>query len=257
MIAAGIRFPVFASLATAISPISSTDIAALSRRKLPFVLLVPSLGSITTGALAVANAQNGRVLIFEECLLFAPSPGDGLVPSQPAAALFASEIATLGAGQATKIGPVMPLPADADWPMLTVTFIADEVVSIRYGSHAPRRIEPDDLGMKDRKTGKAARQWRLLQICAALNGALPRTLPVQTVGGKRVSSNLIRTLADVQRGYERQRQLMAASLKARFGIDQEPFSLESDCLRARFLIDASGLRQGRADQRDRNFGDDD
>ena len=42
-----------------------------------------------------------------------------------------------------------------------------------------------------------------------------------------------------------------------FGIDDDPFTAEDDCYAARFLVDASALRQGRADQRDRNFVDDD
>ena len=42
-----------------------------------------------------------------------------------------------------------------------------------------------------------------------------------------------------------------------FQIDGDPFVVRDDCFEAQFTVDASGLKQGRADQRERNFADDD
>ena len=67
---------------------------------------------------------------------------------------------------------------------------------------------------------------------------------------------MIRALNEFERGYDRQRQLLAAALKARFGIEEDPFALGDDCFEAQFTIDARGLKQGRADQRERDFAGD-
>jgi hypothetical protein len=255
-IAAGsLGFPVFACLQIGGRPISTSDLADLGRRNLPYVIIVSSLESVATQAHAVARGQRGRVITFGECLQFASTPNAGLVPCVPPLALFAPEIAALTTGAETRTRSVMSLPADAKWSELQFTFIADEVLNVRYRNQPSKRIEPDQLGMKDRKSGKATRQWRLLQLCAGLEGALPRSFPVQTIRGERPNGRVVRALADFQSGYARQRQLLASALKARFGIDQDPFSASEDCYEARFLLDANGLKQGRADQRNRNFGE--
>ena len=256
-IAAGVGFPVFACLKSELAPLSAADMAALGRRNLPFVLLVPSLGAMTTDALAAAFGRDGRVLTFEECLQFASPPATGLASSMPPERIFAPEIARLKVGQEPDVKPVMLLPADAKWSDLKFKFAADEVLNVSYRKAPAKRIEPDLLGMKDGRTGKATRQWRLLRLCVGFEGALPRSFPVTTLRGQRLAGAMMKQLDQVKTGYDRQRQLLAKSLIARFGINQDPFTASDDCYDAGFLVDASGLKQGRADQRNRNFAEDD
>lgn len=254
-ISAGRGFPVFASLSGWQSPVSAADVLDLGRRDLPFVLLVASLSVIDTAAISVIRGMRGRVLTYEECLQF--SRNKGLEAVAPPATIFAPEIGLMTDIEDEPVKPVMDLPAGAKWRHLKFAFISAEVINVSYRKHPAKRIEPDLLGMKDLRNGRATRQWRLLLICAALGGALPRSFPIQTIKGRSPSGDMIKALNKVERGYDRQRQLLVAALKARFGIDEEPFTPTEDCYEAEFIVDASGLKQGVADQRDRNFVEDD
>lgn len=256
-IAAGRSFPVFAALTSPRAPLSRADVLDIDRRNLPFVLLVTSLGAIDPDVSAFLAARQGRVLTWAECLHFALAPRKGFVAAMPLVDLFAPEIAALANAGDVAQRPVMTLPANARWSDLRFAFREEAVLNVSYLGQAPARLEPDQIGMRDERNGKPNRQWRLLLVCAALGGALPRSFPISTIKGRRPASDIVRILGQFQRGYEKQRQLLAAALRERFGIDEDPFSGADDCYEARFLVDASSLKQGRSDQRDRNFADDD
>mgnify|MGYP000029336829 FL=1 len=256
-IAAGRSFPVFAALTSPGAPLGRADVLDLDRRNLPFVLLVTSLGAIDPDVPAFLAARRGRVLTWAECLDFAPPPRKGFVAAMPVADLFAPEIAALTDAGDVVQHPVMTLPANARWSDLRFAFREEAVLNVSYLGQTPARLEPDQIGMRDERNGRPNRQWRLLLVCAALGGALPRSFPISTIRGRRPSRDVVAILGEFERGYDRQRQLLAAALRAQFGIDDDPFTAEDDCYAARFLVDASALRQGRADQRDRNFVDDD
>lgn len=256
-IAAGRSFPVFAALTSPRAPLGRADVLDLDRRNLPFVLLVTSLGAIDPDVPAFLAARQGRVLTWAECLHFALAPRKGFVAAVPLVDLFAPEIAALADASDVVQRPVMTLPANARWSDLRFAVREEAVLNVSYLGQAPARLEPDQIGMRDERNGKPNRQWRLLLVCAALGGALPRSFPISTIKGRRPASDIVRILGQFQRGYEKQRQLLAAALRERFGIDQDPFSGADDCYEARFLVDASSLKQGRSDQRDRNFAEDD
>jgi len=256
-IAAGRSFPVFAALASPRAPLSRADVLELDRRNLPFILLVTSLRAIDPDVAAFLRVRKGRVLTYAECLDFAATPRKGFVPVMPLIDLFAPEIAAL-----TDVGdilqrPVIALPANARWPNLRFIFREQAVLNVSYLGQTPLRLEPDQIGMRDQRNGKPNRQWRLLMVCAALDGALPRSFPVSTINGRRPASHILRILDEFKRGYDKQRQTLTATLREKFGIEDDPFLVRDDCFEAQFLVDAQGLRQGQSDQRQRNFVDDD
>lgn len=258
LVRAGVGFPVFFSLAGRGNPIRTSDIFGLDRRGLPFVLMVPAIRNVEPSVVEAVHGMAGRVLAFDECVQFARNPRTGFDTTISPSEIFAPEIAILANDEDEPVQPVLALPVGATWGKLKFAFISEEVINISYGKQAPVRIEPDLLGMKNQRNGKATRQWRLLLVCAVLDGALPRSFPVQTIRGRPLSAGTIKALDEVKRGYDRQRQHLFATLKSRFGItDLPPFKRTEDCYEAEFLVDASGLRQGVADQRDRNFADDD
>jgi hypothetical protein len=256
-IAAGRSFPVFAALTSPRAPLGRADVLDLDRRNLPFVLTVTSLGAIDPDVSTFITARHGRVLTLAECLDFALASRKGFVAAIPLVELFAPEIAALTTGGDIVRRPVMSLPASARWSDLRFTFRDEAVLNVSCLGDSPVRLEPDQLGMRDERNGKPNRQWRLLLACAALGGALPRSFPVSTIKGQRPARDIVRILGQFERGYEKQRQLLAAGLRDRFGIDEDPFSSADDCYEARFLVDASSLKQGRADQRERKFDADD
>ena len=77
------------------------------------------------------------------------------------------------------------------------------------------------------------------------------------IKGRRPASHILRILDEFKRGYDKQRQTLAATLREKFGIEDDPFLVRDDCFEAQFLVDAHGLRQGQSDQRQRNFVDED
>jgi hypothetical protein len=254
-VSAGRGFPVFVSLSSPRCPLTVVDVADLDRRRLPFILLVPSLGDIAGPAASAVRAAGGRVLTLTECVSFADE--GGFLPTMPLDVLFASEIRVLGENGSKPFTPVMTLPVGTGWGELTFAFVSNEVLNVSYRKEPARRFEPDALDMKDGRDGSATRQWRLLRLCAQLGGFLPKSLPPRQLEGKKLAAHMLVTLREFERGYNRQRQMLAKALKEQFGIAEDPFEEEGGWLKARFCVDASGLKQGRADQRERNFADDD
>ena len=256
-LAAGRSFPVFAALSSPRAPLGKADLLELDRRKLPFVLLVTSLRAIEQDVSSFLSARGGRVLTYDECLNFAAAPGKGFVPVASLADLFAPEISALTNDDDSPEPPVMTLPVNARWSDLRFAFREQAVLNVSYRSQKPVRLEPDQIGMRDDRNGKPNRQWRLLLACAALDGALPRSFPVSTINGRRPAIHIIRILDEFKRGYDKQRQTLAATLRKKFSIEDDPFLVRDDCFEAKFHVDAQGLRQGQADQRKRNFVEED
>lgn len=256
-LAAGRSFPVFAALSSPRAPLGKADLLELDRRKLPFILVVTSLRAIEQDVSSFLSARGGRVLTYAECLNFAAAPGKGFVPVASLADLFAAEISALTNADDSPEPPVMTLPVNARWSDLRFAFREQAVLNVSYRSQKPVRLEPDQIGMRDDRNGKPNRQWRLLLACAALDGALPRSFPVSTINGRRPTSYILSILDEFKRGYDKQRQTLAATLRQKFGIEDDPFLVRADCFEAQFLVDAQGLRQGQSDQRQRNFVDED
>ena len=256
-ITAGRSFPVFAALSSPREPLGKADVLELDRRNLPFILLVTSLRALEHEVVAFLRARGGRVMTYAECLNLAAAPGKGFVSVRKLADLFAPEIAALTDVGDSPRRPVMHLPSNAGWFHLRFTFREEAVLNVSYLRQKPVRLEPDQIDMRDDRNGKPNRQWRLLLACAALDGALPRSFPISTIRGHRPPGDIVRILSEFKRGYEKQRQTLAATLRERFGIQDDPFIAQDDCYEAQFLVDAQALRQGQADQRRRNFVVDD
>ena len=254
-VAAGRNFPVFAALSSPRAPLGKADLLELDRRKLPFILLVTSLHAIEQDVSSFLSARGGRVLTYAECLNFAAAPGKGFVPVASLADLFAAEISALTNADDSPEAPVMTLPVNARWSDLRFAFREQAVLNVSHRGQKPVRLEPDQIGMRDDRNGKPNRQWRLLLACAALDGALPRSFPVSTINGRRPASHILGILDEFKRGYDKQRQTLAVTLRKKFGIEDDPFLVRDDCFEAQFLVDAQGLRQGQSDQRQRNFVD--
>ena len=160
-----------------------------------------------------------------------------LVAAQPIEVLFA-ELRTAIAGASSAADPdlVWPLPPDARWEEVTIAFVADEVINVSFRGQT-RRFEPDQLGMKDARSGKPSRQWSYLKMFAIARG----TLPVHP--SKRIA------------GHQKQKQELSARLRSCFGIQDEPIPVDGGDYRARFVIRGDALEQGRSGQRQRKFAD--
>lgn len=127
------------------------------------------------------------------------------------------------------------LPPDARWEEMSIRFTDDEVINVRF-RETTRRLEPDQLGMKNSKNGKGNLQWALLRQFAQAGGYME--------------------FAGVQkRAAEKQKQLLSSSLQHAFGMRSDPIPRSGGGYQALFKIDASDLRQGKQGQRQRNFAE--
>ena len=128
------------------------------------------------------------------------------------------------------------LPPGTEWPKVTIDFISDEVINVSCGGGAGRRFEPDQLGLKSKKNGKAREAWFLLKQLALSGG----TVPLHEAGDPTKA--------------EKRKQELSRSLRDSFGIDSDPFQVIKGEYRALFVATATGLSQGRQGQVARNFG---
>lgn len=72
---------------------------------------------------------------------------------------------------AARAGPTVSLPSGAQWGEVTFVLISDEVLNVICRGQT-QRLEPDRIGMKDRRTGKPTDAWVFLQVLAQANGTL-------------------------------------------------------------------------------------
>jgi hypothetical protein len=86
-----------------------------------------------------------------------------------------------------------PTPATASWEQVIMEFHADEVMLIKCGS-AFKRVEPEHLGMKNRKSGKPTLQWTLLRTLAKTDGIIPLQSPKDHDRVKKQKSELSKKL---------------------------------------------------------------
>jgi hypothetical protein len=117
------------------------------------------------------------------------------------------------------------LPPDARWDELVIDFVEREVVNIRFRGET-RRLEPEQLGMKNRKNGRPTLQWTLLQRLALAGGELDWR-------DRRATTSI-----------KKQKQALADGLKAAFGVEGRPIVWDKakSAYVARVVLRASGLR---------------
>lgn len=119
------------------------------------------------------------------------------------------------------------LPADAAWGELTVEFVADEVLNVRFRGNT-RRFEPEQLGMKDGRNGRPSHQWDLLKIFASGGGAIQAAKTEQ------------------HEKFVKQKQELSRKLRSHFGIQSEPipYDQRSRTFQTAFIIRGHSLRRG-------------
>lgn len=230
---AGRGFPVFLVVPGPWFGDGIEPFAELARVSGPQVLLTPTRGSLGAAKVRYLGALGVTVLTLADILI--ADDRHRLVAVQPVEVLFA-ELRTAIAGASSSADPdlVWPLPPDARWEEIKIVFVADEVINVSFRRQT-RRFEPDQLGMKDARSGKPSRQWSYLKMFAIARGSLP------VHPSKRIT------------GHQKQKQELSALLRRSFGIQDEPIPVEDGDYRARFVIRADDLDQGKPGQRQRKF----
>lgn len=209
-----------------------TELAAVSG---PSVLLTPTRSSLVAAATRYLDTLGITRLALADILI--ADDRRRLMAVQPVEVLFAElRAAIAGASDAADPDLVWPMPPDARWEEITIVFVADAVINVTFRAQT-RRFEPDQLGMKDARSGKPSRQWSYLKMFALARGRLP------VHPSKKIA------------GHQKQKQELSARLRSCFGIQDEPVPVRGGDYCARFVIRGDALDQGKPGQRQRKFAD--
>lgn len=232
---AGRGFPVFLCMPGPLPDQDSHPYSHLMAMPGTKLLLAPTGKSLPT-AIATALDRTGVTRLALENTLV---PGNGRAfdlasPVETFLADLGGQIHEPGAGEGG--GSAWQLPHDARWEEITIRFIADEVLNVGFRGDI-RRLEPDQLGMKNAKDGRPKQAWTYLKAFALEGGRLP----VHHTRDSETSK------------HQKQKQELSKALKGAFGIRDEPIPTEGNEYVTRFVVRADDLQQGRQGQSRRNF----
>lgn len=231
-IRAGVGFPVFLALPVQGAPLCFTDLRELAATPGRKALLVPLRSAV--GSELAAYVESAGAGIFELDDVVAWDVKRTLSPRFDPKQLFKSIIETLpGVLSEAQPPPIVRLPAGTLWSSISIDFENAELVMLR-GPGVQRVLAPADIGMADQRTGKARLPWIWLSKFAMHAGRMPTGTS----------------------SAQKHKQFVSEKLCAYTGIAEDPIQDQDGHYVARFKLIASGLKQGRADQRGRIFADD-
>lgn len=232
---AGLGFPIFLTIPGPTASEATAPFDELVALPGPKLLLAPTSASIPSPLATVLDRVGIARLALHDILVI---DGQGqLRPSRPTEGLFADLRAQVGTrADGGPDDPIWPLPPDARWEEISIRFIAGEVVNVTFRGET-RRFEPDTFGLKSAKNGKPRAAWTYLRTFALTGGRLP----VHHANAKETSR------------YQKQKQALSKTLRAAFGIADEPIPTMNAEYTARFVISGDDLQQGKQGQTQRNF----
>ena len=232
--AGGASFPVYLAVVDAEDADKTSIFAPLVAGMQPSLLLVPTASTLSPEQSGYLARSFITVKPVAELVDIA---ADGSFTATPLAARILGEMESNATARTSKAPRrAWQLPPGTEWPKVRIDFISDEVINVSCGGGAGRRFEPDQLGLKNKKNGKAREAWFLLKQLALSGG----TVPLHEAGDPTKA--------------EKRKQELSRSLRDSFGIDSDPFQVIKGEYRALFVATATGLSQGLQGQVARNFG---
>jgi len=238
-IVAGSGIPVFLTIPGARPDLRRADFSEVLALTAPVLVLTPGTASLPEETADLLD-QHGVTTLALDDLVNATAPGKLALTTQGTAQI-GRLVQQLEDASAASTGPkrAWNLPPDARWEENTIRFISAEVINVTFRGDT-RRFEPDGLGMKNATNGKPTRQWTYLRAFAIAGGRLP----VSPVDVRETSK------------HQKQKQALSNALRDAFGITGDPIRIDGKDYVTRFVLSADDLKQGKPDQRQRNFVDD-
>ncbi|MBF0453669.1 MAG: hypothetical protein HQL72_02490 [Magnetococcales bacterium] len=188
----GKRFPAFIAFPSSREMASKIVSRLMVEVDGPFLLLTPTGRHVVPeidGLLARSHALHLALVDF-----LGVNDADRLMVTQSSDVILAEFRAKVAPKPPTDLVPeLFPTPSWASWENVTMEFHADEVMSVKCGS-VVRRVEPEHMGMKNRKSGKPTLQWTLLRTLARTDGTIPLQSPKDHDRVKKQKSELSRKL---------------------------------------------------------------
>lgn len=229
----GVGFALFLGLAERGNPLRFVDLAPVFRTPGPKALLISNASSIDLDLASRLTEAEARVFLLDDVVVW--DQRTTLTARFDPKVIFRDLIAKLpGSDDDETASPAVALPPGTSWSSIQIAFENDELFNLSAPG-VQRAVAPADIGMADKRTGKARLPWEWLRSFALHNGRMP-------VGKSSA---------------QKHKQFVSERLSAFTGIAEDPIEDDSGHYLAKFRIDGGGLRQGVAGRSRRNFADDD
>lgn len=230
---AGVGFPLFLGLPERGKPLTFGDLSEIAATPGPKALLIPYRSAVGPELAAHLEAVGVRIFQLDDAVIW--DAKHILGPRYDPRDLFKTIIGTLP-GVRTEVlpAPSLTLPTGTRWSSMRIDFENAEQLSLR-GPGVQRSISAAELGMTSVRNGKVREPWKWLMRFALHGGRMP-------TGDSSA---------------QKRKQFVSDRLSSFIGIADDPIEVEDGHYVAKFTLTGDSLMQGRADQRDRNFVDDD
>jgi hypothetical protein len=232
-IRAGVGFPMFLGLPDRGEPLMFRELSEVAATPGPKALLVPYRSAV--GPELAAHLEAAEVWIFNLDDVVIWDAKHTLGPRYDPGEIFKTIITTLpGTSANAPQPPALGLPAGTHWSSISMDFENAELLMLR-GPGVQRAVTPSDVGMADRRSGKARQPWVWLSTFAMHGGRMPTG---------RSSA-------------QKHKQFVSERLVAFTGISEDPIEDEDGHYVAKFSLSADGLSQGAAGKSRRTFAEGD
>ena len=232
-IRAGVGFPMFLGLPDWGEPLMFRELSEVAATPGPKALLVPYRSAVGPELAAYLEAAEVWIFNLDDVLIW--DAKHTLGPRYDPRTIFQDIIAMLpGSNDDASVAPSIALPPGTTWPSIRIEFESDELFLLS-GAGVQRAVSPADIGMADKRTGKARLPWEWLRRLALHGGRIP-------VG---------------KGSAQKHKQFVSEQLSAFIGISEDPIGDDAGHYVAKFRIDGSGLKQGVAGISRRNLAGND
>lgn len=229
----GVGFVLFLGLAERGNPLRFADLAPVFRTPGPKAVLIPHASAVDPDLAWRLTEASAQIFLLDDIVVW--DPRTTLAARFDPRTIFRDLIAKLpGSDEDTSVSPAIALPPGAAWPSIRIGFENDELFLLS-GAGVQRAVSPADIGMADKRTGKARLPWEWLRRLALHGGRIP-------VG---------------KGSAQKHKQFVSEQLSAFIGISEDPIGDDAGHYVAKFRIDGSGLKQGVAGISRRNLAGND
>ena len=133
----------------------------------PSLLLVPTNSTLSAEQSGYLSRSSVTVRPVTDLI---DVGGDGSFAATPLAGRILDDLESKASARISEAPKrAWQLPSGAEWPKVTISFVAEAVVNVKYGKEV-RRFEPEQLGMKDGRNGQPSSIWGLLKLFARSDG---------------------------------------------------------------------------------------